>query len=98
MSNDTNEILLLLKFTILKNQLFKKFILFHYIDCSAGFVGHNCTTSCSYPRYGALCYETCDCLKSSCHHIYGCNNISSITTGKNVFFKTRMYGFSNYKE
>lgn len=91
MSNDTNEILLLLKFTIIKNQLFKKWkaiinnINFHFIDCSVGFVGDNCTTSCSYPSYGALCNETCDCLKSSCHHVYGCNYISLTTTGKKVF-------------
>lgn len=53
-----------------------------FIDCPVGFVGDTCATSCPYPSYGALCNETCDCLKSSCHHIYGCNNISSTSTGK----------------
>lgn len=54
----------------------------YFIGCPAGFCGDNCTTSCPYPSYGAFCNETCDCLKLSCHHIHGCNNIPSTTTGK----------------
>ena len=54
---------------------------FTYTDCPPGLAGDNCSDPCPYPRYGALCNDTCDCSSSLCHHVYGCNITISTETG-----------------
>ena len=51
-------------------------------DCLPGFAGDKCSDQCPYPRYGALCNDTCGCPISSCHHVYGCNTTPFPATGR----------------
>ena len=53
-----------------------------FTECPAGFFGNNCLSLCSYPQYGILCKEECDCSNSSCHHAYGCKSTTVSTTGR----------------
>ena len=55
-----------------------------FAECSPGFAGDDCTDPCPYPRYGALCNDTCDCSSSSCHHVFGCNITTFSPTGRHT--------------
>ncbi|XP_078314556.1 uncharacterized protein LOC111103576 [Crassostrea virginica] len=41
--------------------------------CRIGFNGPNCSDACVYPGYGKDCQMECNCTKSLCSHIDGCN-------------------------
>lgn len=53
-------------FVIMKNNLHL------FLECSAGYIGPNCSFSCRYPSYGQDCQLHCYCKKSDCHSVTGC--------------------------
>lgn len=59
------------------NQLITKFIfaLIIVIECPNGSYGRNCSKTCVIPKYGWLCYETCECKDNEyCDIVSGCLN------------------------
>ncbi|XP_078325448.1 uncharacterized protein LOC111127265 isoform X5 [Crassostrea virginica] len=51
------------------------------MECPKGSYGQNCTKTCVYPKYGWLCYQTCDCADFEyCNLVDGCLNVSTIST------------------
>uniref|UniRef100_A0A8W8M0P6 Uncharacterized protein n=1 Tax=Magallana gigas TaxID=29159 RepID=A0A8W8M0P6_MAGGI len=47
-----------------------------FVDCPAGYFGHNCSDMCTQPSYGIQCGQKCNC--TACHHIFGCNLTTEI--------------------
>ncbi|XP_056014156.1 protein draper-like isoform X2 [Ostrea edulis] len=41
-------------------------------DCEAGYYGRNCSLPCRYPNYGKKCQSECNCTKTLCSYITGC--------------------------
>ncbi|XP_056014172.1 multiple epidermal growth factor-like domains protein 10 isoform X6 [Ostrea edulis] len=40
--------------------------------CEAGYYGRDCSVPCRYPNYGKKCQSECNCTKTLCSHITGC--------------------------
>ncbi|XP_061164908.1 uncharacterized protein LOC133173851 [Saccostrea echinata] len=62
------------------------------IECPFGSYGQNCSKACTKPKFGWLCYYTCDCDIDECDIIKGCLNESEFSTllpASTTF--TRMY-------
>nr|XP_022327968.1 uncharacterized protein LOC111127188 isoform X1 [Crassostrea virginica] len=51
------------------------------MECPKGSYGQNCIKTCVYPKYGWLCYQTCECADFEyCNLVDGCLNVSTIST------------------
>lgn len=62
---------------IIKSSLRKRniFVLIIVIECPNGSYGRNCSKTCVIPKYGWLCYETCECKNDEyCDIVSGCLN------------------------
>ena len=50
-------------------------MMYDFAECPKGSYGQNCTKTCVYPKYGWLCYQTCDCADFQyCNLVDGCSN------------------------
>lgn len=52
------------------------------IACRIGFYGPNCSDACVHPGYGKDCQMECNCTKSLCSHIDGCNTSNEGTNAR----------------
>lgn len=43
-----------------------------HLECSVGYIGPRCQTTCPFPSYGIFCRNYCNCHQSECDHIKGC--------------------------
>ncbi|XP_062580339.1 uncharacterized protein LOC134242266 isoform X2 [Saccostrea cucullata] len=50
------------------------------IDCPMGSYGQNCSKACIKPKFGWLCYYTCECNIDECDIVKGCLNESDFST------------------
>lgn len=41
-------------------------------ECLPGYFGTNCKLRCFYPGFGKHCMNTCDCNRSDCDPVSGC--------------------------
>lgn len=48
-------------------------------ECTSGYTGLNCTSSCPHPTYGVRCQGYCDCTNVTCDVSKGC-----LYTGENI--------------
>ncbi|XP_062609611.1 uncharacterized protein LOC134271427, partial [Saccostrea cucullata] len=42
----------------------------------SGYFGRNCTSRCSYPKFGKKCRQICNCSQSDCNPEHGCRMLS----------------------
>ncbi|XP_048777680.1 uncharacterized protein LOC125681569 isoform X2 [Ostrea edulis] len=54
------------------------------IECPIGSYGKNCSKTCVKPKFGWLCYYTCECDLDECSIIHGCQNNSVVTPFSHV--------------
>ncbi|XP_078341002.1 uncharacterized protein LOC144627560 [Crassostrea virginica] len=57
-------------------------------ECPTGTYGVNCSNLCQPLTYGKFCSEICNCTSSICHHVYGCNLVSTVLSRKTTMFET----------
>lgn len=51
---------------------FKFYLVLFLLECIAGYIGLNCTTTCPYPSYGKRCQGYCNCSNETCDVSTGC--------------------------
>lgn len=57
---------------VLTHNLFWSDICYLITECTPGYTGPNCTSSCPYPTYGDRCQGYCDCTNVTCDVSKGC--------------------------
>ncbi|XP_052711734.1 multiple epidermal growth factor-like domains protein 11 isoform X1 [Crassostrea angulata] len=43
-------------------------------ECHNGYFGFNCTLQCRYPSFGSACQDKCNCNKTFCNPLRGCED------------------------
>lgn len=58
-----------------------------FVECPIGYIGVNCSDTCTLTFFGHLCSFRCECLK--CHHINGCVTGKYITINYHFFLNIK---------
>lgn len=59
--------------------------LIHFVACTGGYIGEDCSATCPELYYGQECRFKCTCTKDQCNHVVGCSK--SVSKGIFYFIK-----------